>query len=109
MENWLRRLSRAIGRLLNAVTFATANGAVDAVRYQPRRLIVTGGQHLAALPGDVAPAAVGQVSRGVDGLLERIARRAGERLGSGAEALLRWAFGAAGGVIDQFGASAIDD
>ena len=93
----------------NDLSFATANRAVDAVRYQPRRLVVTGGRRLSALPGDIGPEAVGRLSRRVDGMTERVARSAGEQLGANAEAFVRWFFGAAGGVIDHVGASAIDE
>ncbi len=99
---------RAIARIWNDLSFVTASGAVDAVRYQPRRLIFTGGRRLAALPGP-GPAAVGHVSRGVDGAIDQLVRRIGERLGPDAEAFARWSFGAATGVIDQVGASAIDE
>ena len=51
MLEWLRKLPEDLGRLWREFSFATANGAVEAVRYEPRRMLLTGGRHLEALPG----------------------------------------------------------
>src|SRR5262245_53694394 len=108
MLTWLRDFQEALIRLWRDLSFATANGAVEAVRYEPRRLLLTGGWRLDALPGGHGPLVVGQVSRDVDRWLDRLALWLG-RFGPGVESWVRWTTGAASGVIDHVGASALDD
>ena len=75
MTTWFRDLLRSLSRLWNDLSFATASGAVDAVRYQPRRLVVTGGRRPAALPGEVAPADAMEAAIDYAGLRIQGARR----------------------------------
>ncbi|MBM4265573.1 MAG: adenylate/guanylate cyclase domain-containing protein [Deltaproteobacteria bacterium] len=109
MLEWLRRLPEDLGRLWSDLFFATANGAVEAVRYEPRRMLLTGSRHLESIPGGRGAVVAGRVSHDIDDWLERLALRVGSALGSVAEGWVRWFTGAAGGVIDHVGASALDD
>ena len=109
MISWLTDLFAQLGQLREDLSFALANRAVDAVRYQPRRMLLTGGRSLEALPGSGAPQAAGRASIRIDGWLDEMATATGERLGVGAEAWVRWMTGAAGSMIDTVGASAIDE
>jgi class 3 adenylate cyclase len=81
---------------------------VEAVRYEPRRLLLTGGWRLEALRGGKGPLVAGKVSRGIDDWLDRLALWGGG-FGPGVESWVRWFTGAASGVIDHVGASALDD
>ena len=62
MLEWLRKLTEDLGRLWSELSFATANGAVEAVRYEPRRMLLTGSRHLDSLPGGQGALVAGRVT-----------------------------------------------
>lgn len=86
----------------------TARDTVEAVRYEPRRLVLAGGKTFDAWQVSRASPAMGRASRWIDRSSESIAGAAGRYFGRTAEAWVRWGTEAAEGWIDDLGSSAID-
>ena len=104
----LRKLSKSVFRWWNDLSVRTARGAVGAVRYQPRGVVLATGRQLEGLKASSASPLIGQLSQRLDQVAETVSRGAGRALGGSAEAWVRWFTGAAGSLIDDVGAAAID-
>ena len=91
------------------LSFRTASSAVGAVRYEPRRLVLSGGSRLGGVAGSGTPDLLRRVSTGLDHLLDGWVGRLGAQLGENAESWLRWLSGAAGGLLDNVGAGALEE
>jgi len=105
----LHEAARAISRWGNDLSFRGARDAVGAVRYQPRRLVLAGGRRLEGSRASGATSAIGRLSAKLDRSLDALARQTGRGLGDTAEAWVRWLTGATSGVLDDIGASVLDD
>ncbi len=105
----LRKLSQALSRLWNDFSFRTVRDAVGAVRYQPRGMVLATGRQLEGLKASSASPAIGQLSQRLDRVAETVSQVVGRALGGTVEAWVRWFTGAAGSLIDDVGAAAIDE
>ncbi len=109
MADRLTKARRYLSRWWNDLSFRAARDAVGAVRYEPRRIVLAGGRGLDELKVSQAAPTVARIAHGLDAVAERVSVAAGSSLGATAEAWVRWFTGAAGGLIDNVGAAAIDD
>lgn len=109
LSDRLTSASQSLVAWWNDLSFRTARDAVGAVRYQPRRVVLAGGRQLEGLKVPHASPTMGRLSHRLDLSADAVAEATGRRLGGTAEAWVRWFTGAAGGLIDNVGASAIDD